>query len=62
MLVCTRNLGERIRIADNIWITVLRIDRDTVRLGFTAPLDIKILREELLPESEQGKEHKGNDS
>ena len=46
------------RIADNIWITVVRIDKETVRLGFTAPLDIKILREELLSESEQWKESK----
>lgn len=47
MLILTRRLGERLRIADNIIIDVLGIKGNQTRLGITAPSDIKIYREEL---------------
>ena len=49
MLVITRRLGERIVIGEDIVITVLDIDRGKIRLGFEAPRDVPIWREELLP-------------
>lgn len=49
MLVLTRKLDEKIIIGDNIVITVVRLDRDKVRLGIDAPSNVIILREELLP-------------
>lgn len=53
MLVLTRQLDEEIRIAEDIVIKVVSIDRGKVRLGITAPVDVPIWREELLPEAER---------
>lgn len=47
MLVLSRKSGEKIRIGDNVAITVVRIGPNTVRLGIEAPRDMSILREEL---------------
>lgn len=47
MLVLTRKLNERIVIGDNIRITVVEIRGHSVRLGFEAPSEVTILREEL---------------
>lgn len=49
MLVASRKLGEKVVIGDTITITVVDIDRGTVRLGISAPKDVRVLREELLP-------------
>ena len=49
MLVLTRKSGEKIRISENIIITVLRIQGNSIRLGIEAPRDISIVREELPP-------------
>lgn len=47
MLVLTRKLNERIVIGDNIKITVVGIRGNHVRLGFEAPPEVTILRDEL---------------
>ena len=47
MLVLSRKLNEAIRIGGDISIRVVRIDRDTVRLGVSAPRDIGVHREEV---------------
>jgi carbon storage regulator len=47
MLVITRKVGEQIRIADDVVVEVLDITGSTVRLGFAAPTEIPILRQEL---------------
>lgn len=47
MLVVTRKTEESVIIADNIEITVLEVARDRVKLGISAPKDIKIIRNEL---------------
>lgn len=49
MLVLSRKLGEVIWIGDSIKLTVVQIDRGKIRLGITAPRDIPIYRQELLP-------------
>ena len=49
MLVLSRQLGEKIRIGDEICITVVDIDRGKIRLGIDAPREVPIFREELLP-------------
>lgn len=49
MLVLTRHPGERIRIGDDIWITVIDIHYGKVRLGIDAPATVEIMREELIP-------------
>ena len=47
MLVLSQKLNEAIRIGGDISIRVVRIDRDTVRLGVSAPKDIGVHREEV---------------
>lgn len=47
MLVLTRKIGERILIADSITVTVLDSGSGKVRLGIEAPLQVRVLREEL---------------
>ena len=48
MLVLSRKTGERIRIGDNVTVTIVRIGPNNVRLGIQAPDEINIVREELL--------------
>ena len=47
MLVLSRKTSQQITIGPDIVITVVKIDRNHVRLGIQAPPDIPILREEL---------------
>lgn len=48
MLVISRKVGESIILSDNIKITVFASGNDKVSLGIEAPMEIKIIREELL--------------
>ncbi len=50
MLILTRRKEQSVIINGNIKITVLGVCRGQVRLGFEAPIDVEILREELLKE------------
>ncbi len=47
MLVLTRKIGEKIRIGDNIYVSVLEISKSGVRIGIEAPKDVGILRHEV---------------
>ena len=49
MLVLSRRESERIRLGENIVVTVIRVSGDRVRLGIDAPRDVVILRDELEP-------------
>jgi carbon storage regulator len=48
MLILTRKVDQAIVIQGNILVTVLRVERDRVKLGISAPEEITVLREELL--------------
>ncbi|MEW5866976.1 MAG: carbon storage regulator CsrA [Bacillota bacterium] len=54
MLVLTRRAGESIVIADDIKVTVVSVDtkagRAYVKLGISAPADLKVFREEIYDE------------
>jgi carbon storage regulator len=52
MLVLTRKVGEKIHLGDNVVITVTAISGQQVRLGFTAPPEVAILRNELVVRGE----------
>ena len=52
MLVLTRKYQEKIRIGDNITITVLRTKGKAVRLGIEAPVNVPVIRGELSFEHE----------
>lgn len=49
MLVLTRKLDEQILIGDNVKITVIKVRNNQVRLGISAPRDVRVLRGELEP-------------
>ncbi len=47
MLVLTRKVNEKIRIGSDIWITVIRVQGRSVRIGIEAPAEVPIVRAEL---------------
>jgi carbon storage regulator len=47
MLILSRKLNESIIIDGNIVVKVLRIDKDTVKLGIQAPSELPVHREEI---------------
>jgi carbon storage regulator len=49
MLVLSRKLGEKIVIGDNIVLTVVKIDRNQIRVGIEAPHEVPVYREEIAP-------------
>ena len=49
MLVLSRKLNEKIVIDGEIVVTVVKIDRNQVRLGIEAPGHVPVYREEILP-------------
>jgi carbon storage regulator len=50
MLVVTRKLGEGIKIGEDIEVTIVKIDDNSVKVSINAPKEIKILRSELYKE------------
>lgn len=48
MLCLSRTIGQRVRIDGDIWVEVVEIRGDKVRLAFEAPKHKEILREELI--------------
>ena len=52
MLVLSRKESEKIKLGDEIVLTIVRVTGDRVRLGIQAPPEMLILREELDPDSE----------
>lgn len=48
MLILTRKIGESITIGQDIRVKVVSIDQNQVRLGFDAPMDVPIFRDELI--------------
>ncbi len=47
MLVLTRRTNEKIRIGDNVVLTILEVRGDQVRLGIEAPRAVSVHREEV---------------
>jgi carbon storage regulator len=47
MLILTRKVGERIRIADEIELVVTAIQGDRIKIGIEAPKRIRVVRAEL---------------
>ncbi len=52
MLVLTRKAGEKIKIGDNIVISVLKCEGNIVKIGIDAPKEVTILRMEVLEQVE----------
>lgn len=47
MLCLSRKVNERVKIGDDITVTVVRMGHGLVRLGFEAPEGVVILRQEV---------------
>ena len=47
MLVLTRQIGQEIIIGGSIRVTITSIKGDKVRIGITAPPDVRVDREEV---------------
>ena len=60
MLVLSRKESEKIKLGDEITITVVRVSGDRVRIGIEAPKDMIILRRELEDEEAAGEIAKVN--
>lgn len=48
MLVVTSKAGEKVKIGDQIEITIVRIGPEAVRIGIDAPPDLNVVRTELV--------------
>ncbi len=47
MLILTRKIDEKIKIGDQITISIIDVHGDQVKIGVDAPRDIKVFREEV---------------
>ena len=47
MLILTRRIGDRLRIGEDVKVTVLGINGRQVRIGIEAPEDVTVNREEI---------------
>jgi carbon storage regulator len=54
MLVLSRKLNEKIVINGEIVVTVVKIDRNQVRIGIAAPDHIPVFREEIAGAMDRG--------
>lgn len=54
MLVVSRRVGESIRLGDDIEVMVVEIRDGKVRLGISAPADVRVLRQELFDRIQAG--------
>jgi carbon storage regulator len=54
MLVLSRKVGQRIQLGDEITVTLVKIQGNTVRLGIEAPTHMAVLREEVAKPSANG--------
>lgn len=50
MLILSRKVNEKLIINGNIEITIVETAKNTVRIGFEAPNDVRIYREEIYKE------------
>lgn len=47
MLILTRRVEEKLRIGDDVTITILDVKGKQVRIGVEAPADVSVHREEI---------------
>lgn len=46
MLVLSRKIGQEVRIGENVTVVVLEATHSRVKLGFVAPVDVRVNRAE----------------
>lgn len=47
MLILSRKIDQKIRIGENIVLTIIDIKGDQVKIGVEAPNDVKVFRQEV---------------
>lgn len=47
MLILSRKMNEKIKIGDEITVTIIEIRGDQVKIGVEAPKDVKVFRQEI---------------
>jgi len=47
MLILSRKIDEKIRIGDDITITLIEVHGDQVKIGVEAPKNVKVFRQEV---------------
>ncbi len=47
MLILSRKVDEKIKIGDNITITLIEVRGDQVKIGVEAPKNVKVFRQEV---------------
>ncbi|QDT41089.1 hypothetical protein Pan241w_11480 [Gimesia alba] len=52
MLVLERKVDQRIRIGNDVELVIIKTSRGAVKIGIAAPDEVKIVRGELVKESE----------
>ena len=55
MLILTRRPGESVKIGDDITVTVLGVRGNQLRLGFSAPQNVAVHREEVYQRIQAGR-------
>jgi carbon storage regulator len=49
MLVLSRKLGQVFQVGPDVKVTIVKIERNAVRIGIEAPGDVTVYREEIIP-------------
>jgi carbon storage regulator len=47
MLVLSRKLGQSLKVGPDVRITIVKIDRNSVRIGIDAPEEVSVQRQEI---------------
>lgn len=55
MLVLSRKLGQSFQIGPDVRVTIVKIDRNSVRIGIHAPDEVSVKREEIAFEMPQAR-------
>jgi len=58
MLILTRRIGENVFVGDDIVVTVVDINGNQIRLGFNAPKELAVHREEVYRRIQEEKKSK----
>ncbi len=58
MLILSRKESEQVCLGNDIVLTIVRVSNDKVRVGVTAPSDVKVLRGELQSQTIEIKIHR----
>lgn len=57
MLILSRNIGQSIKIGDDVDITILSVRGNQIRIGINAPKNVSVHREEIYNRIQEQKAH-----